>query len=46
VGVLAAVERAGALGANRCAVGPSLWKRWREEREPGVAIAAEQVAGD
>ena len=46
VGMLAPVERAGALGANRCAVGTSLWKRWREDREPGVAIAPEPVAGD
>ena len=46
IGMLAPVERAGALGANRCAVGTSLWKRWREEGEPEVVIAPEPVAGD
>lgn len=46
VGALAALERAGALGANRCAVGTSLWKRWREEGEPEVSVVAEPVAGD
>lgn len=46
IGALAAVERAGALGANRCAVGTSLWKRWREEPEPDATIAAEPVTGD
>ncbi len=52
IGRLAAVERAGALGANRCAIGTSLWKRWREgrtprhERQPGVTGLAEPVAGD
>lgn len=46
VGPLAAIERAGALGANRCAVGTSLWKRWREGREPEAAAAIEALAGD
>ena len=46
VGLLAPLERAGALGANRCAVGTSLWKRWRAEREPEVVIGPEPVAGD
>ncbi|HWE41696.1 MAG TPA: polysaccharide deacetylase family protein [Gemmatimonadaceae bacterium] len=46
VGLLAAVERAGASGANRCAVGTSLWKKWREAREPDAVIAAAPVAGD
>ena len=46
IGALAAVERAGARAANRCAVGTSLWKRWREERTPDVSIVAEPVTGD
>ena len=46
VGVLAAVERAGALGANRCAVGTSLWKRWRERGSTVPAPAVEALAGD
>lgn len=46
VGALAPLERAGALGANRCAVGTSLWKRWREDREPEAVVAPEPVAGD
>jgi peptidoglycan/xylan/chitin deacetylase (PgdA/CDA1 family) len=51
IGMLAAVERAGALGANRCAVGTSLWKRWREgsarsESLPVITGASEPVAGD
>ena len=46
VGMLAAVERAGALGANRCSVGTSLWKRWREGADVTVAPAAEALAGD
>ncbi len=29
-GVLAPIERLGATGANRCAVGTSLWRRFRE----------------
>jgi peptidoglycan/xylan/chitin deacetylase (PgdA/CDA1 family) len=52
IGGLAALERVGALGANRCAVGTSIWKRWRErgaaggDRAPAAAGVAEQVAGD
>lgn len=46
VGALAAIERAGALGANRCAVGTSLWKRWREEGEPAITVVADPVTGD
>jgi peptidoglycan/xylan/chitin deacetylase (PgdA/CDA1 family) len=46
VGALAALERAGAAGANRCAVGTSLWKRWRERRDAEVPLVAEPVAGD
>jgi peptidoglycan/xylan/chitin deacetylase (PgdA/CDA1 family) len=49
VGLLAAVEQAGACGANRCAVGTSLWKRWRErraQRDDDVSLVIEPVAGD
>jgi peptidoglycan/xylan/chitin deacetylase (PgdA/CDA1 family) len=49
VGALSAVERIGALGANRCAVGTSLWKRWREGRQPAAAPVLEgleALAGD
>ena len=46
VGRLAGIERAGAAGANRCAVGTSLWKRWREERERGSVSTIEALAGD
>lgn len=46
IGVLAAVERAGAAGANRCAVGTSIWKRWRERRDPDIPLITEPVAGD
>lgn len=46
VGALAALERVGALGANRCAVGTSLWKRWREAGDSDVSAVAEPVAGD
>ena len=46
IGALAAAERFGALGANRCAVGTSLWKRWRTRREPTTSPAIEALAGD
>ena len=46
VGALAAVERFGAVAANRCAVGTSLWKAWRETPDGGRAIGIEALAGD
>ena len=46
VGILAGAERAGALGANRCSVGTSLWTRYRERRSVAPAPAAEALAGD
>ncbi len=46
IGPLAAVERWGALGANRCAVGTSLWKRWREGSATIPVPAVEALAGD
>ena len=38
VGMLAPLERIGAVGANRCAVGTTLWQRFREStsRQPGT----------
>jgi peptidoglycan/xylan/chitin deacetylase (PgdA/CDA1 family) len=44
IGPLASLERVGAIGANRCAVGTSVWKRWRERREAGERLAADPVA--
>lgn len=46
IGALAALERAGASGANRCAVGTSIWKRWRERHNPDIPLITEPVAGD
>ncbi|HEX2781585.1 MAG TPA: polysaccharide deacetylase family protein, partial [Gemmatimonadaceae bacterium] len=46
VGLLAPVEKLGAIGANRCAVGTSLWKAWRERRPVPEAIGVEALAGD
>ncbi|NUQ19667.1 MAG: polysaccharide deacetylase family protein [Gemmatimonadaceae bacterium] len=46
VGVLAPIERLGAVGANRCAVGTSIWKAWREGRATTPAIGVEALAGD
>ena len=46
VGALASLERLGAVAANRCAVGTSLWKAWRERPERGPAIGIEALAGD
>ena len=46
IGALAALERAGASGANRCAVGTSVWKRWRDGRAEDLTLVAEPLAGD
>ena len=37
VGMLRAVERLGAIGANRCAIGTSLWQRLRRGRDGQAA---------
>ena len=46
VGVLAPMERVGAVGANRCAVGTSIWKAWRESRAVPRTVGVEALAGD
>jgi len=46
IGALASVERLGAVAANRCAVGTSLWKAWRERPDAPPAIGIEALAGD
>jgi peptidoglycan/xylan/chitin deacetylase (PgdA/CDA1 family) len=45
-GPLAWLERAGAVGANRCAVGTTIWQRWRAGRPaPAPALASALATG-
>ena len=46
VGVLAPIEWLGAAGANRCAVGTTLWQRFRERRKKAADVPLDLSADE